>query len=200
MADPLASLRQWGVEVTIRGQDYLIPPRPAVDWFETMLTDNLLELLPPEAQEQVEELYDENPEAVNQIALDAYEAASGRPWYVAARLVSIMLDTQARGEILARVDLDRLSFAGALDAIYATFVRWMDKDKRAEFDAMLNAPTPGRPGGIADPREQARRMREMSGERGATTGKPSAASPPRTPQPRRPHRLAGTPARPRRPQ
>ncbi|MGH9248994.1 MAG: hypothetical protein ACRD0W_05700, partial [Acidimicrobiales bacterium] len=154
MADALAALRQWGVEVVIGSQRFLIPPLPAVDWIEATLVSSMVDLLPDEATDALDELWDDDPGKLDRIFEDAVEAASGRPWYIATRLVAQLLDDQNRGEILSQTDISRLPFAAALDSIYAITVRWMDKDKRATFDAELNAPA-GRPVAPENAREQA---------------------------------------------
>lgn len=188
MAGVLASLRQWAVEVVLDGESFVIPPRPAVDWMQAILCNSIVDMLPDEAADLIDNMIEENrADVIDDVFNDAVEAASGREWYVAARLVWLMTYDQLRGEVMTAVDVNTAPFGAVLDTAYAVMVRWMDEKKRTEFDAKLNAPALGV--GSSDPREQAARMRQRTLEHGGAIGGQSGPRRPRNqPPPENGHR------------
>lgn len=184
MSDPLASIRQWKVAISAGEFHAIIPPRPATDWLELIFTNDLSAVLEADDAERLVDLFAVGAitdEDMQRMIADAVEVASGREWQVAGRLAAAMMLPQMSGEVWSAVDPQVAPLGAVLDVIYASMVRWMKKDDRVQLDAQLNAP-PSRTPGAADPREQARRMRELSRERGAASGGPSAARRPRSPE------------------
>lgn len=189
MSEAAAALRLWKVQMRLASQAFTIPPRPASAWLTAILHGDATDLLDEADQTRLDELLDDelvDEVEVEHASYDAVTAAAGRPWHEALRLADLLSDPQARGELILAVDLDRVSLAAALDALYALLVRWMDKDKRAQFDAMLTAPQPpamaGDPKAPRDPGEAARqaaaamrqRSRDAAAARQQATGTPSA--------------------------
>jgi hypothetical protein len=178
VSDPIASLRQWAVVFVAGEFTATIPPRPASDWIELVRSgDLMMMLMDADAGRLADALVEEK------VSEEELQAA-GREWQVAARTVFLLDDDQARGELILRLgNFDRIAFGALLDATYALYVRWMKKEDRENFDASLNAEPLARPGESSDPREQAKRMRRMTRERGGATGGPSSGERPRSPQP-----------------
>jgi hypothetical protein len=178
--DPLASLGLWGVDVLVADHVFSIPPRPARDWIEAILTDDLSVLFAPDDQWVLDDLV---ADGEDDVLRSAFRAAlveiSGRPWYVAARLVGLLIEDQVRGEVAMRIDIASAPFAVVLDVIYTILVRNLEPKKRAEFERNLAAEISAV---SSDPRTAVQRMREMSQQRAQAIGKPSAAIPPRTPR------------------
>lgn len=148
-----AALRPAAVEVELGEWEYEIPLLHATDWLEAMLggwSGVVPGLLLPE--DQVSVLRDYMIRAVSTAdvlasAKAAVEAASGRRWWVVERLVGTATNDEfwpaLHGSLLLRgVDLDRLSFGAALNAMYVVMVENLKDDKRHQFDAQLDAPPP----------------------------------------------------------
>jgi hypothetical protein len=187
VTDSIASLRQWAVVFAAGGFTATIPPRPASDWIELVRSgDLMMMLMDADAERLADALVEEkvSEEELQRAIADAVSEAAGREWQIAARTVFLLDDDQARGELILRLgNFDRIAFGALLDATYALYVRWMKKEDRENFDASLNAEPLARPGESSDPREQAKRMRRMTRERGGATGGPSSDERPRSPQP-----------------
>lgn len=183
--DPLTSLRLWRVDILVGGRVITIPKRPAADWLEAILGDNLARLLEGESRDLLEDLVLEGAD-INDAFREAIAEVGGRPWYVVTRLCALWREDQVRAEVMRVVDVSMAPLGAVLDATYSTLVRNMDDKKRAEFERNLAAEVVAVDG---DPREAARRAREHSRERAQAIGMPSAATPPRTPRSRRTPRL-----------
>jgi hypothetical protein len=148
-----AALRPAAVSVELGDWEYEIPSLPATDWLEALLggwygvVPGLLS-----AEDEISVLRDYRTGAVSKEELlasarAAVEAASGRRWWVAERLISTATNDEfwptIHGSLVLRgVDLDRLSLGGVLNAIYVVMVENMKEDKRHSFDAQLDAPPP----------------------------------------------------------
>lgn len=148
-----AALRPAAVEVELGDWTYEIPQLPATDWLEALLngwTGVVPGLLHPEDEVSVLRDYYASKVSKDEVlaaARAAVEAASGRRWWVAERLIA----TATNGEfwptihgslVLRGVNLDRLSLGAVLNAIYVLMVENMKEDKRHSFDAQLDAPPP----------------------------------------------------------
>lgn len=153
-ADALAALRIWALDVDLGGETFTVPPRPAVEWFLAILDeDTPLPLIPglmeDGAEERVVDLLLDGQITAEDIARRSRElltAAAGRPWWEADRLIrSSGASWHIIGGELTRlgVDLNAVSLAAALNAIYVVCVRTMDERERNKFDIDLRLPPIG---------------------------------------------------------
>lgn len=153
-ADALAALRIWTLEVELAGETFVVPPRPAVEWFLAILDEDVpLPLIPglmdDDAEERVGDLLLEGELTTQEIVDRSRELlteAAGRPWWEADRLIrSSGASWNIIGGELTRlgVDLGTVSLAAALNAIYVICVRTMDEKERNKFDVDLRLPPIG---------------------------------------------------------
>jgi hypothetical protein len=153
-ADALAALRIWTLEVELAGEIFVVPPRPAVDWFLALLDEDVpLPLIPGmcdgNAEERIADLLLDGKVTAEEIAVRSRELlteAGGRSWWEVDRLVrSSGASWHIIGGELTRlgVDLGRVSLAAALNAIYVICVRTMDEKERNKFDIDLRLPPIG---------------------------------------------------------
>lgn len=152
--DAVAALRLWDVEVELGGQVFLVPAKPAADWFVAILDeDNPLPLIPGmmavDAEECVTDLLLDGQIDADLIVRRSRELlteVAGRPWWEADRLIrSSGASWHIIGGELTRlgVDLHAVSLAAALNAIYVICVRTMDDKERNRFDIDLRLPPIG---------------------------------------------------------
>lgn len=160
-ADALAALRIWALEVELAGETFVVPARPAVEWFVAILDEDVpLPLIPglmdSDAEERVADLLLDGVLTAELIATRSRElltAAAGRPWWEADRLIrSSGASWHIIGGELTRlgVDLSTVSLAAALNAIYVICTRTMDEKERNKFDIDLRMPPIGVEGVTAE--------------------------------------------------
>lgn len=148
-----AALRPAAVVVELGDWEYEIPGLPAADWLEALLggwTGVVPGMLHPEDEISVLRDYRLGHISKDELVTAgrvAVEAAAGRRWWVAERLISTATNDEfwptIHGTLVLRgVDLERLSLAAVLNAIYVVMVEHMKEDKRHQFDAQLDAPPP----------------------------------------------------------
>ena len=152
-ADALAALRIWELEVELAGETFTVPARPAADWFLAILGEEPMPLIPgmmdSDAEERIGDLLLDGEVTTDLIVTRSRElltAAAGRPWWEADRLIRSSAESwHIIGGELTRlgVDLDRVSLAAALNAIYVVCVRTMDEKERNKFDIDLRLPPIG---------------------------------------------------------
>lgn len=153
-ADALAALRIWALEVELAGETFVVPARPAADWFLAILDEDVpLPLIPgmmnADAEERISDLLLDGvvtPELITTRSRELLTAAAGRPWWEADRLIrSSGASWHIIGGELTRlgVDLSAVSLAAALNAIYVVCVRTMDEKERNKFDIDLRLPPIG---------------------------------------------------------
>lgn len=147
-----AALRPAAVVVELGDWEYEIPRLPAADWLEALMggwIGVVPGLLHPE--DEISILRDYRLGRVTKAemvasAKAAVEAAAGRRWWTAERLISTATAEEfwpsISGELLRRVDVERVSLGGALNVIYVIMVENMKEDRRHSFDAQLDAPPP----------------------------------------------------------
>lgn len=151
--DALAALRIWGFDVDLGGTTLTIPPRSARDWFEAILREDPLPIVPglmsDDDQARVEDMLldgETDAEEIVERSRDALQAAAGRPWWEADRLVRSSAESWViiGGELTRLgVDLEKVSLAAALNAIYVICVRTMTEEERNKFDTELRMPPVG---------------------------------------------------------
>jgi hypothetical protein len=153
-ADALAALRIWALEVELGGETFMVPARPAADWFVAILDEDVpLPLIPgmmdADAEERISDLLLDGVTSAEEIVARSRElltAAAGRPWWEADRLIRSSGESwHIIGGELTRlgVDLGAVSLAAALNAIYVVCVRTMDEKERNKFDIDLRLPPVG---------------------------------------------------------
>lgn len=153
-ADALAALRIWAHDVELAGETFVVPPRPAADWFLAILdVDTPLPLIPGmmggDAEDRIADMLldgELEPDLIITRSRELLTAAAGRPWWEADRLIRSAGESwHVIGGELTRlgVDLDRVSLAAALNAIYVVCVRTMDEKERNKFDIDLRMPPIG---------------------------------------------------------
>jgi hypothetical protein len=154
VSDPIASLRCWPVEVELAGTVVQIPALSAADWLAVLMSSPLdLEAvfpgLAPGALEIVDDLLYSGEMTVlelQDLALDVISMASGRPWWIAMRLiVSATSNWGLLGSDLALggVDASKLSLGAWLDALFILIVRATPEDQLTMFFSKLEFPPPG---------------------------------------------------------
>lgn len=162
VTDATWSLRTWPVEVTFSGLTFSIPALPAADWLAILMSDqvDLEEILPGlagvEEADALEEALVQGKASLQDLyrmALETLSLVSGRPWYVAMKIISVaaMSWSALGGEFVIRnVDADRISLAAWLDAAYLIMLRNMKSDDINIFNAKLLVPPPG----VENPEEE----------------------------------------------
>lgn len=152
--DPTWSLSVWSVVVTICGRDFEIPALPAADWLLALmpvgiyLDDILPGLLDPADGEAVEDLLHEGVLDWNEladIALEVVGHVSGRPWWVALRLIVTARDNWEAfgGELAMKCDAATMSLGAWLDVVFLLILRGLEDSKRTLFLMKLELPPPG---------------------------------------------------------
>lgn len=160
-ADALAALRIWALDVELGGHTFTVPALPAADWFIAILDeDNPLPLIPglldDDGEEQVMDMLlagEIDTDLVITRTRELLSAAAGRPWWEADRLIRSSAESwHIIGGELTRlgVELDKVSLASALNAIYVICVRTMDEQERNKFDIDLRLPPVGVEGVTAE--------------------------------------------------
>ena len=160
-ADPLAALRIWALDVDLAGETFTVPPRPASEWFMAILDEETpLPLIPglmdAAAEDRIADMLLDGALDADEIVARSRElltAAAGRPWWEADRLIRGSGESwHVIGGELTRVgvDLDKVSLASALNAIYVICVRTMDDKERNKFDIDLRLPPIGVEGVTAE--------------------------------------------------
>lgn len=150
VTDPVWSLRPWPVSVRVVGTMYEIPALPAVDWLAILMAENpdldniFPGLLDQEEQDIVTEaMLDGHLEETFSVCLDIITAVSGRPWYIAMRLIDVARNSwQVLGAemLLKGVDAERLSLSGWLDILLLTIMNNIDPKEATMFTMRLEAP------------------------------------------------------------
>jgi hypothetical protein len=144
VADPVWSLKQWPVEVEVAGEVFLIPAMCAADWLQILMVDNLDPedvfpgLLDVDEAALIEDRLHAGEfdlEEFYTVALDVVATVSGRPWWVALRLINVAKDSwdALGGELAQKGDATRLSLAAWLDVLFLLVVRNIEDSKRNMF-------------------------------------------------------------------
>ena len=150
VTDPVWSLRPWPVSVRVVGTMFEIPALPAADWLTILMTENpdlddiFPGLLDEEDQDIVTEaMLDGALEETFSVCLDIITAVSGRPWYIAMRLIEVARNSwQVLGAemLLKKVNAEELSLSGWLDVLLLLIMRNIDPKEATMFTMRLEAP------------------------------------------------------------
>lgn len=128
----------------------------AAEWLELLMGDaELLDLdsiFPGLASEEDHDYVTEamidgdiSPDQVDKLALQVISEASGRPWYVALRMIHIAMSRWSilGGRlVLAGIDPQKLSLSAWLDALWLTMFDSLPKDKWTMFSSQMEIPPP----------------------------------------------------------
>lgn len=141
-ADPLASLGIEDIYVTIGGEEYRMPGRPAADWLRMMLSGEYGLIMPAWLAEDdfsavlSRLMNDEFPvKELDDSVLDVISVAAGRPWWWAMQLIMYVSSdlhhwSRINGRlVLAGVKVDKISLAAWVDAVYALHIENMDTNE-----------------------------------------------------------------------
>lgn len=151
--DAAASMRCWGVYVSIGGQEYWVPPRPAGPWLLAIMgpyrgivpgmvagldADDLLDLM---VAGQV------RGSDLDTAARDAIEQVTGAPWWSATRLTAWLLGNWASlgSALLTRgVDLSTAPVGAVIAITYRLVMEnCKDEQERMRVDMELDRPPEG---------------------------------------------------------
>lgn len=153
-ADPLASLGIEDIYVTIGGEEYRMPGRPAADWLRMMLSGEYSLIMPAWLDEQdasdvlARLMNDEFPIAeMDQVVYDVISVAAGRPWWWAMQLIMYASSdihhwSRINGRlVLAGIKVGKISLAAWVDAVYALHVENMEPGEEYDkFKAAIDTP------------------------------------------------------------
>lgn len=144
VTNPIWSLKLWPVVVEIAGCEYTIPALCAADWLEVLMEPTLTPehvfpgMLDLDEQRQVDEVLHSGQmdlEEFYNLGLEAIGEISGRPWWVALRLIYVAQQSwdALGGEMAEKADAGRLSLSAWLDILFLLVVRNIDDAKRTMF-------------------------------------------------------------------
>lgn len=153
--DAGAALRPAPIEVELGPWIYTIPALPAADWIEAILDDDGGAIVPglmdPDTAHDVwrEFLCGRiQREELEQAWRHAIGAASGQPWWQAARLVMSAVHGEAwplvHGKLVMRgVDLDAISLGAFYNVVYRMGIESCKDDaERSQWEFSLTVPPP----------------------------------------------------------
>lgn len=154
--DPVASLRPAEIDVEIGEYVYTVPALTAAEWIEVLAEGNGWAILPGllSSADRLSVLRDYLSGAVtSQDLLDAgrhvLEVAGGRKWWETRRLVDSALQANVwptlHGQMVWKgVDLDRLTLAGFVNAVWVSALQACQKEsERQALEWEVTKPPPG---------------------------------------------------------
>lgn len=144
VTDPVWSLKQWPVIVEVAGEDLTIPAMCAADWLHVLMSDTFIAddvfpgMLGEEDRQYVEGLLHHGNLALEDsqgLGLEIVSQVSGRPWWVALRLITVARHSwdALGGDMAEKVDASTVSLAAWLDALFLLMVRAIEDSKRTMF-------------------------------------------------------------------
>lgn len=154
--DALVSLRPVEIDVEAGEWVWTIPALPAADWLAAVLANEAGSIFPglldPDLRADVWAQV-----AAGRITMDdlvecarhALEAAAGRSWWSADRLVRVAMDDTVRARVVGEMagsglDLERISLGLFCDAIWGRMLAGVTEDMdRLRLEAELNTPPAG---------------------------------------------------------
>lgn len=157
VTNPAASLWPTDSVVHVAGRDVVVPAQPAAVWLELLmgaLDDFDLDAIFPaladeDDQDYVEQALYAGRLTVNDLQMLGLELVclvSGRPWWVAIRMVHIVekqWSILGSALVMRGVDASRLSLSAWLDALWLVMFDHIPHDKWLMVSAQLEAPPPG---------------------------------------------------------
>lgn len=173
--DPVQSLQPYPVLITLGGEDFEIPAKPAVDWLSVLMSAQveLDEVLPGFLDQEDTEVFEEliisghlGMEEYEKTILDIIEVASARNWWVALRLVEqarTSWDIIGAEMVLRGLDARQMSLSAWLDALLLVLLRSMDQKDVQMFCLKLEAPPENVEGEASEPEISAAQFMTMAG-------------------------------------
>jgi hypothetical protein len=154
VTDPVASLTPWPIEIQVGSVHAIIPATYAVDWLSILMVGDKLWLedvfpgmtLDPDAMEEALEAGQLDAVDFQDLALAAISSASGRPWWVALRLIETVRanwDQLGPEFVYRNIDATRVSLSAWLDVTMLLALKSVKQDQIPMFLAQLEAPPPG---------------------------------------------------------
>lgn len=134
------------------GITYTFPSRTAGGWLETLAGPDWHADILRMAEEEPYGEFLTRAEAgelgrthLAAMARDVLAAVSGRPWWVAERLVALLRDPESMmlGHVLQRADPSRMSLAAFLSVEYALLMKGASDVDRMKIESELLVPPPG---------------------------------------------------------
>lgn len=143
--DGKAVLRCWPMQVTVAGRAYRLGPRPALDWLDPLLRQDWLAIVPgwaDEAEALDDLLFDGGATSgeLTAAARDATTLAAGVPWWVAVRLMSLIVEQPVLLAPVSRLDWTTAPLGQVLVTAYEVWTRHADRKRREQFDSTLQQP------------------------------------------------------------
>jgi hypothetical protein len=154
VTNPLASIRATPTEVQVAGEWITIPALSAADWLELLMIedvdlDTVFPGLAEEADQEfvLDQLLDGQLHVndVEKLALQVITEVSGRPWWVAYRMIQIAKvawSTLGGRLILSRIDATQISLSAWLDALWLVLFESINRDKWTMLSAQIEAVPP----------------------------------------------------------
>lgn len=163
--DPVWSLHPWDLSVRVAGRDFTIPAMAAHEWLAILMPDDL------DPDDVFPGLVDGDPESVREylfqammdgivthetverVAFDVIEAVSGRPWWIALRLIGLASQNWSvlGVEMLTAVDVAKMSLSGWLDVLFVRMLQQFDESHVAMFLSRLELPPEDHRSDAAEP-------------------------------------------------
>jgi hypothetical protein len=147
--DAAAALRCWGLDVTVGGHTYQLPPLPAAEWVDAVQGSwyGLIPGLVDGGDAIIDAIADGTVTSgqVVEAAQDALAEACGMPWWQALRLIQLTVsDPLAAGMlVLGGVNAQQVSIGAWVVAAYALLVKDADEKDRARIDRDISKPPTG---------------------------------------------------------
>jgi hypothetical protein len=145
--DPAASVRIWALELDLGGRTFDVPALPASVWFPILLEGNPLLVLDLIEDEDVDDLLLSGqvaPDELLEALTVAIEQAAGRSFHAAFVLaqVAVLQWASVSGLMAERnFNWEDRPLGAALDLIYITVAKHLDKEASARFEQLLDNPT-----------------------------------------------------------
>lgn len=150
--DPLWSLGVWPVAIRLGGAGFEIPALPARDWLAVLMVEDFdpADVFPDLAGDLDDEIAELilagtiDLDDLDDAAFDVISAVSGRPWWIALRLIATARASWAvlGPMMIMRVDAGAVSLSAWLDVLLMTIMESIDRDKAEMFVLQLEAPPP----------------------------------------------------------
>lgn len=149
MRSEFAPLLRGPVTVTIHGQHFSLPFRPAAEWAAGLerldyLVTHLADQETRDAVVDIRLMGAPVREELSREGLRILEEQGGRKWWEVARLIATSMDTRILGKlVLAGVDPWQRSVGEWAAAVYAVCVEGQNQQGLDRFEFTLSIPPPG---------------------------------------------------------
>lgn len=149
--DPVSSLALWTLDFRLGGEDFTVPAHPASMWMSMLMAPVsplkfMTEMLDPADVARFGEVYVNNDVDLDELIGDLLEAASGRHWWIALRLVSTAQhcwSTVGAALIMAGIHADEIPFAAWLDVFTLKFMGMIKPEQATLWAMQIEMPPEG---------------------------------------------------------